>query len=126
MPHVSKDDASQVEQLEGEFEGRYEQLGEIMIGFETYYTEADVAPLFAGLPDDACQSPHWGYVLRGKVTFRSTDGTEETVHAGQAYVVPPGHTPVFHPDTELVEFSPAEEFARTVEVVTRNAEAMGS
>lgn len=126
MPHIAKDTASQVEQIEGQFEGRFEQLDDTMIGFETYYEEADVAPLFVGLPDDACQSPHWGYVLRGKVTFRYTDGSEETIHAGEAYVARPGHTPVFHPDTELVEFSPAEQFAKTVEVVLRNAEAMSS
>lgn len=41
--------------------------------FETYTADADLAPLMKGLPDDRCQCPHMGYVLRGRVTFRFAD-----------------------------------------------------
>ncbi|MCX4581546.1 hypothetical protein [Streptomyces sp. NBC_01481] len=53
---------------------------------------ADLAPLFKGLPDDRCQCSHWGYVLKGKVVFKTADG-EEAFQTGDAYYVPPGRTP---------------------------------
>lgn len=126
MAHISRDAASQVEAIEGEFDGRYETLHGTTVGFETYHTESDMTPLFAGLPDDACQCVHQGYVIRGRVTFRYTDGSEETITAGQAYVIPPGHTLVIHPDTEVVEFSPAEDLAQTMEVVLGNLARLSS
>ena len=118
MPRVSKTSASQVEKMEG-FEGHYEDLGGYMAGFETYTADADLAPLFAGLPNDRCQARHWGYVLKGKITFRFAD-REETYEAGDAYFAPPGHTPMLFAGTEVVEFSPTDELAQTMEVVMRN------
>ena len=60
-----------------------------------------------------------GYVIKGKVGFRSSAG-EELFEAGEAYYVGPGHTPVLYAGTKVVEFSPTEELGRTMEVVTRN------
>jgi len=37
------------------FEGRYAELLDYTVGFEAYSEEADMAPLFVGLPDDRCQ-----------------------------------------------------------------------
>jgi hypothetical protein len=124
MPKVSKETASHVEQMPG-FEGRYEQLGEYTVGFERFDEDIDAAPLFRGLPDDRCQSPHWGVVVKGSITFRSADG-EETVGAGEVYYAPPGHTPVLTAGTELIEFSPTEALQQTMEVVGRNAAAMSA
>ena len=123
MPKASKESASQHEALEG-FEGHYEEMGGYMVGFETYTQDADMAPLFKGLPDDRCQSPHWGVVLKGKLAYRTADG-EEVVEEGEAYYVPPGHTPTIYAGTEVVEFSPTKEFTETLEVVTKNMEAQG-
>ena len=64
-----------------------------------------------------------GYVIRGKVGFRSAAG-EELFEAGDAYYVGPGHTPVLYAGTEVVEFSPSEELGHTMEVVTKNMEEM--
>ena len=50
---------------------------------------------------------------------------EETFETGDAYYVPPGHTPSIYDGTQVVEFSPTEELARTMEVVEKNMEAMG-
>ncbi|MGZ6697253.1 MAG: cupin domain-containing protein, partial [Solirubrobacteraceae bacterium] len=74
------------------------------------------------LPDDRCQCPHRGYVIGGRVTFRFAAG-EETYEAGDAYYAPPGHVPVIAAGTEVVEFSPGDEYARTMEVVARNLAA---
>ena len=68
-------------------------------------------------------SPHWGYVIKGKLTYHYGDRSE-TIEAGEAYFAPPGHTPELHAGTEVIEFSPSHELERTMEVVTRNVEAM--
>src|SRR5205807_1825355 len=86
---------SRVEDM-GIMEGCYEELGGYTVGFETFREDADAAPLMKGLPDDRCQSPHWGYVVRGKVTFSYPDNAE-TYEAGDAYYAPPGHTPAGAP-----------------------------
>jgi hypothetical protein len=119
MGKANKDSASQVEQAPG-FEGRYEDLGGYVVGFERYTADQDVAPLFRGLPDDACQCPHWGVVTRGRLTFRYTDGTSEEYVEGDAYYARPGHTPLFTAGTEVVEFSPSTDLATTMAVVMAN------
>ena len=53
------------------------------VGFEKYTADADLAPLFAGLPDDRCQCPHWGYVIKGKVKFTYADGHPRSVRGGR-------------------------------------------
>ena len=121
MAKTSRETAADVQAMDG-FEGRYSDLGGYVAGFERYDMDADLAPLFTGLPDDACQCPHWGVVLRGRLTYHYTDGTVDEIVAGEAYYARPGHTPEIHSGTEIVEFSPAEDLARTIEVVTRNLE----
>ena len=121
MPKASKDTASDHASMEG-FEGHYTQLEGYTVGFESYSQDADLAPLFQGLPDDRCQSPHWGVVLKGKLAYQ-TDAGEETIEAGEAYYVPPGHTPKIFAGTEVVEFSPSKELNETMEVVMKNLEA---
>jgi hypothetical protein len=124
MPKVSKATASETVAMEG-FEGHYERLeGGYTVGFETYFADSDPADLFKGLPDDRCQSAHWGYVLKGKVAFRYPD-REELYQAGDAYYTPPGHTPLISANTEVIEFSPTEAFDETISVVTDNLRAAG-
>jgi hypothetical protein len=123
MPKASKESASESETLEG-YEGHFEHFeGGWTVGFEAYSQDADLSPLFTGLPDDQCQCEHIGYVIKGKLAFRSGD-REEVFEAGDAYYVGPGHTPVLYAGTEVVEFSPTEELGRTMEVVTKNTQAM--
>jgi len=122
MPKASKATASESMQVEG-YEGHYENFdGGYTVAFETYTEDTDAAEMFRGLPDDRCQCPHWGYVMKGKVAFKTADG-EETFEAGDAYYVGPGHTPVLYAGAEVVEFSPTKELQQTVEVVTKNMEA---
>lgn len=123
MPKVSKTSAAEHIETEG-FQGHYGEATDLTVGFETYTADADLTPFFVGLPDDRCQARHWGYVLRGKVVFHTADG-DETFEAGDAYAVGPGHTPRIYAGTEVVEFSPTEEFAATMEVVGRNMENAG-
>jgi hypothetical protein len=121
MPSASKETASRVEDM-GIMEGRYEELGGYTVGFETFRADADGTSLFCGLPDDRCQSPHWGYVVAGRVTFRFADH-DEVYEASDAYYAPPGHVPVIAAGTEIVEFSPTNEYEKTRIVVAQNLAA---
>ena len=121
MPKTSRDTASQVADL-GVMESRSEQLDGYTVEFTTFREDADGTPVFKGLPDDRCQSPHWGYVVRGRLTFRYADH-DEVYETGDAYYAPPGHIPVVTAGTEVVEFSPTAEYSRTVEVIARNLAA---
>jgi hypothetical protein len=103
--------------------GHYGELEGYTVGFEHFREDADATPFFKGLPDDRCQCPHWGYVVSGRVTFRYAD-REESYDAGSAYYAPPGHVPVIAAGTEIVEFSPTEELARTMSVVAANVAAL--
>ena len=120
MPNASKETASEKITLEG-LDVRLEHLnGGYSVCFESHTSDADLAGLFRGLPDD--QLPRWGYVIKGRVGFRFSD-REETYEAGDAYYVPPGHTPVHYAGAEIVEFSPTEILGETIPVVMKNLEA---
>lgn len=95
------------------------------IEFGQFNKSIDPAPLFAGLPDDRCQCPHWGYVIKGRLRFRYKN-REEVYEAGDAYYAPPGHTPVMEPGVEYIEFSPTKQLAETMEVVERNMQALAA
>ena len=124
MPKASKETASETVQVEG-YEGHIENFeGGYTVAFEKYTEDADLTPFFKGLPDDRCQAAHWGYVIQGRVTFKSPTA-EETFETGDAYYVPPGHTPVLYAGTEVVEFSPTTELQHTLDVVTKNMESAG-
>ena len=122
MPKLSRETAPQVEDM-GVMEGRYGEIEGYAVGFESFHEDADATPLLAGLPDDRCQCPHWGYILTGAVTFKYADH-DEVYEAGDAYYAPPGHIPVIGAGTDIVEFSPADEHARTMEVLGRNLAAL--
>jgi hypothetical protein len=122
MPRVSKTDAHQHEDF-GVMEGHYGELDGYTVGFEHFRADADATPLFRGLPDDRCQSPHWGYVIAGRVTFKYADH-DEVYETGDAYYAPPGHIPVIDAGTETVEFSPSGEYEKTMAVVSKNLAEM--
>jgi len=84
------------------------EWGDMNVGLESFPAGVESAPLFKGLPDDRCQCPHWGYVLKGRFRALYKD-REEILSAGDAYYLPPGHTTIFDEDTEVVEFSPKGE-----------------
>ncbi|GIW07565.1 MAG: hypothetical protein KatS3mg060_2370 [Dehalococcoidia bacterium] len=79
----------------------------------------DLTPLFEGLPDNRCQCPHWGYVIRGSLAYHFADRTE-VFEAGEVYYVAPGHLPHLFADSEYVEFSPADKIAETLAVIEQN------
>jgi hypothetical protein len=121
MPKLNKKDAPDSMKLEG-YEGHFGELGDYTVGFETYTADADLAELFRGLPDDRCQCPHWGVVLRGKLKFTGSDG-DTIIGPGEAYYVGPGHLPYLYAGTEVIEFSPTHELRETLAVIEQNMAA---
>ncbi|MEU5885918.1 hypothetical protein ABZ835_03650 [Streptomyces sp. NPDC047461] len=83
--------------------------GGMSVGYIHLPQGADMGPAFKGLTDDACQCPHWGYLLKGRLRMRTAEGSE-TYEAGQAYYWAPGHVPEALEDCDFVEFSPTEDF----------------
>jgi hypothetical protein len=123
MPKASKETASQSADL-GVLQCWLAELDGYTVEFTSFREGGDAAPFFKGLPDDRCQSPHWGYVVKGRMTFRYAD-REEIYEAGDAYYAPPGHIPVVEAGTETIEFSPTTEYQQTQEVLGRNLAAAG-
>jgi hypothetical protein len=121
MGKVSRSSTTEHQEMEG-FVGDYADVDGTTVGFERYDRDADPAALFRGLPDDRCQCPHWGVVLKGKLIYDEADGSRTEIGAGEAYAVGPGHLPVLTAGTEIIEFSPTAELAKTIEVVMRNVE----
>jgi len=122
MPTVSRESAAHVDDY-GMAEDRHEDIVGQTVSFVTIRQEMDLAPLLKGLPDDRCPCPHWGYVFKGKLTWRFA-GHEEVSKAGDAFYVSGGHVPVAQADTEFVIFSPAEELRAVDAVMVKNIQAM--
>lgn len=69
----------------------------------------DIAPLLQGLPSNSCHAPHWGYLMSGEVVVTYADGATETIHGGDLFYWPPGHSVRVERDAEIILFSPAQE-----------------
>ena len=106
-----------------EVRGQYAEWGNLQAGFETFKTDIDMTPLLKGLPDDLCQCPHWGYVIKGRMIIRYAN-REEVINAGDAYYLAPGHNPFLEAGTQVIEFSDKEGYARTTEVIGQNLAAL--
>jgi hypothetical protein len=125
MPKVSKDSAANVDDY-GFIEDRYEDVdGGYTITFASFREDLDGTPMMRGLPGDSCQCPHWGYVLKGRLTFRFAD-REEVVEAGEAFYLPPGHVPLAAAGSEFLQFSPTKELRETEAAIERNMQAAQS
>ena len=98
-------------------EVRMQEVGQMTVALFRLKKGADFGPALAGLPDDMCQCPHWGYVLKGRIKMKTQSG-DELYEAGQAFYWPPGHSPSALEDTESVDFSPSDDFAAVIRHIT--------
>lgn len=90
-------------------------LGRIAGEYFSLAAGVDTTPLFQGLPGNACQCPHWGFVLRGRLTTTDARGVEETVGADDLFYWPPGHNVRVDADAEIVMFSPQHEHGLVIQ-----------
>jgi len=124
MPKVSKQSAAHVED-HGPVEDRHEDIEGYTVNFVSFRQDIDGGPLLKGLPGDRCQCPHWGYVLKGRITYRFADH-EEVFEAGDAFYLPPGHIPLAEAGSELLQFSPSLELEVVNAAMLSNLRAMQS
>ena len=122
MAKVSKESAQHVED-HGPVEDRHEDVDGYTVNFVSFRADIDATPLLKGLPDDRCQCPHWGYVIKGRMTYRFAD-REEVFEAGDAFSSPPGHVPVADAGSEFVQFSPSEELRAVAAAMAKNAQEL--
>ena len=123
MPKVSRDSAPQRQEA-GPVVDLRDELDGYTVTFTSLVEDIDATPFMKGLPDDRCPCPHWGYVIKGKMTARYAD-RDEVFEAGDAFYTPPGHVPVRHePESEVLMFSPADELAVTEAAMKRNMAAL--
>ncbi len=126
---VSKNDIPVKVKAPGAIARQQENFGDASgygkIGGEYFSMAAgtDLAGLLEGLEGDACQSPHWGYLLEGEVIVSYTDGSEETVRGGDLFYWPPGHSVRVAEDAEIILFSPEHEHTAVMDHI--NAKLQG-
>jgi quercetin dioxygenase-like cupin family protein len=122
MPKVSRESASQGGEY-GPVTDRSDEIEGYTVNFTTFNVDLDQSSVLKGLPNDECQCPHWGYVVKGSLTMRSGD-SEEVLKAGDAYYLAPGHVGIGNePGTEVVQFSPTDALKKTDEVIMKNMQA---
>lgn len=97
--------------------------GGMRVARATNNIDYDMTPLLKGLPNDMCQTPHWGYVSKGSIQVKYEDHSE-LIEAGDLFYLEPGHTAFIEAGTEFIEFSPEEEARRTNEHMLKTMRAM--
>ncbi len=82
--------------------------GTLGVEFFSLAAGTDIAPLLVGLEDDACQSPHWGYVIDGDLVVTYTDGSDDRCSGGDVFHWPAGHSVRVEKDANVILFSPQD------------------
>lgn len=99
-------------------EDRSCELDDFTVNFVTIRQDHDLAPMLAGLPGGMCKCPHWGVMVKGRMTV-SYRGHEEVLEAGDAFYMTPGHTAAAKAGTEFIQFSPTDLLAETEAAIAR-------
>ena len=94
-------------------EDRSSELGGYTVNFVTIREDHDLGPILAALPTGRCECPHWGHMVAGRMTVNYASGDTDVLEAGDAFYMPPGHSPKAEAGTQFVQFSPTQELAAT-------------
>lgn len=89
-------------------------LGKISGEYFSLSAGVDTTPLFVGLEGNLCQSPHWGYVLKGELITTNAEGIQETVNANDMFYWPAGHNVKVNANAEIIMFSPQHEHSQVI------------
>lgn len=119
--HVAKEDVQVQLQVPGVTMRQGPEWGSVK-GFDQLAGEffslaagTDTTELFKGLKGDLCQCPHWGFVLKGRITTTDAKGAKETVKAHDLFYWPAGHNVMVEEDADLIMFSPRKEHAAVIQ-----------
>lgn len=85
----------------------------------------DIAPLLTGLPHDLCHSPHWGYLIAGRLVVTYRDGSTEHLAGGELFYWPAGHSVRVEEDADVVMFSPQTEHGEVLDHMSSTMAAAG-
>ena len=103
----------------GEIETRGVESGDLYARYINLPAGTDFRPLLAGLPEDRCHCPHWGYVVAGAITIEYADGTRETSQAGDVFYWPGGHVGWTDEGVTFLEWSPTAEILPVLDHLSR-------
>ena len=91
---------------------RREEMDGYTIQLVSFAADSNLDGPLQALLDGACQCPHWGYVIAGRMRYVFGD-SEEVYEAGDAFYQPAGHRPYVDAGTELLQFSPTDKLSAT-------------
>ena len=117
MPTISKDTAK--EQDFGMAVDHTGTIGDYTVDFVTIRETHSLAQMLKGLPGDSCHCPHFGYLLKGKLTVTYADRVEE-IGPGDVFLMSPGHVPAAEAGSEFIQISPTSEFEATMQQIAAN------
>lgn len=97
--------------------------GDLRLSVVSVPAGTDFGPLLKGLPNDRCQGPHWGYILKGRIRIQYPTG-DEVLNEGDFYYMPPDHSGIAEEDTEFLEVAPPHLHEEFLNNARRNIEEM--
>lgn len=97
-------------------------FGKISGEYFSLASGVDTTPLFVGLEGGVCDCPHWGFVVKGRLTTTDANGKKETVSADDLFYWPPGHNVKVEADADIVMFSPQHEHTRVIDHMLRKVQ----
>ena len=80
--------------------------------------------MFRGLPNNVCPCPHWGYLLKGRITVKYDDGSHEEIKAGEVYYLKAGHTASNDEDCVSIDFSPIGPWQQLMQHLAATTQAV--
>src|SRR4051812_48543135 len=95
--------------------GEASRYGTLAAEYFSLGAGTDIAPLLKGLEGDACQAPHWGFVISGRVSVTYVNAKTDNCSGGDLFYWPPGHSVRVIDDAELIMFSPQVEHAHVMD-----------
>jgi mannose-6-phosphate isomerase-like protein (cupin superfamily) len=122
MPKASKESVTEVRDY-GVAEDRTGDLDGYTVNFVSIRQDHDLAPMLSSLPGGRCSCPHWGYVIKGRMIVRYADH-EEICETGDAFYMPPGHTPAAEAGTEFIQISPSDQLQEVEAAVVKAMQQM--
>ncbi|MGD9894074.1 MAG: hypothetical protein AB7R89_07855 [Dehalococcoidia bacterium] len=100
---------------------RIADAGEMAVLHTSLPAGTDFTPQLRVVNPNACEVPHWLYVISGALHIGHNDGRVDVGEAGDVIYAEPGHTAWVEVDTEFVEVSPRTEIRDLLTKLTSGA-----
>jgi hypothetical protein len=94
---------------EGPLSVRIADAGDMAVLRTSLPAGTDFTPQLRAVNPNACEVPHWMFVISGVLHIGHNDGRVDIGTAGDVIYAEPGHTAWVEVDTEIVEVSPRQE-----------------